>query len=458
MPSSRLLAALGLVTFLVPAALLVPTLAPAALAADSALLLAFLLDLRRARATRLEARRSWPQLLVQGAPAAVAVEVVAGGATRGARRPIVLRLREALHPGLAEGPRAMSAEIPPGGRLRWTLDLVPRRRGEHPIGPLTARVLGPWRLAWSERQLLAPEERPVFPQIRWEGRVGKLLALAQRRRLGQVSTRFQGTGSELYALRDYRPGDPLARVHWKATARFGRLIAREDTWERGGRLVVLLDCARAMASIDAARSKLDHALAATLALARVAVARGDVVTILAFSDRVERTVRVRSGGRETSAAYARLYDLEARLTEPAYDLAAEAACAVESRSATVVLMTSVVDPAAAELLRSALLRLERRHRPLLVNLEDPEIHALARQPPATAAQAFAQASCLEILLANRRLGRRLRRGGVRFVSTPADRLALETLAAYLARFRGGLEARPAGSGPRTAREPVLLPG
>jgi uncharacterized protein (DUF58 family) len=298
----------------------------------------------------------------------------------------------------------------------------------------------------------------VFPQVRWEGRVGKLLALAQRRRLGQVSTRFQGAGSELYALRDFRPGDPLTRIHWKATARFGRLVAREDTWERGGRLVVLLDCARAMASIDGVRSKLDHALAATLALARVAVARGDGVTVLAVSDRVERTVRVRSGGRGLAAAYAGLYDLEARLVEPAYDLAAEAALAVEPRSATVVLMTSVVDPASAELLRSALVRLERRHRPLLVNLEDPEIHALARRPPATPAEAFAQVSCLEILLANRRLGARLRRAGVRFVSTSADRLALETLAAYLARFRGRQEGAAAGRGTAAAREAELLPG
>lgn len=440
MPSSRLLSALGLAAFVLPVALLVPPVAPAVLVVDALLLVAFLVDLRRARATPIEAERRWPLLLVQGTPDELVVEVRSLG-----RRKAVLRLREALHPALAAAPARTRAELPPGGLLRWKVPLAPWRRGEHESGPATVRVLGPWGLAWSQRDLIGPERQRVFPQVRWQGRVGQLLALAQRRRLGWTPRRLQGAGTELYALRDYQPGDPLSRVHWKATARFGKLVAREDTWERGSRLVVLLDCARAMASMDGRRSKLDHALAASLALLRVAVGRGDAVTLVAFSDRVERSVRVRSAGREVSAAYAALYDLPARMVEPAYDLAAEAAFGVESRGATVVLLTSVVDPAAAELLRTAVLRLEHRHRPLLVNLEDPELHALAVSQPETPAEAFAQVSCLEILLANRRLAAELRRAGVRFVGTSADRLALETLSAYLEQLAG----RPgAGAGRR----------
>jgi uncharacterized protein (DUF58 family) len=156
-------------------------------------------------------------------------------------------------------------------------------------------------------------------------------------------------------------------------------------------------------------------------------------------------VRVRSGGRGVSLAYAALFDLEAELTEPAYDVAAESALEVESRGATVVLFASVVDLAAAELLRESLLRLGRRHRALFVNLEDPELRALADKAPDDPPQAFAQVASLEIQFANRRLAKHLRHGGIRVVNSPADRLALETLDAYLAMFRagmgGGLAAR-----------------
>jgi uncharacterized protein (DUF58 family) len=445
MPALRCFQLLGLITLLLVASFLDPRLAWAALALDVVLAVATIVDFRRAARVPLEASRTWPPLLVQEAPAEVAVTV-----STLAPHPVTVLLREGLHPALAEGPLRRQIEIPGSGRIAWTWPLLPRRRGEHRAAPLSARVLGPWKLAWAQRDLLPGNTGDtgntvrVFPQVRWDGKVGQLLALAQRRRMGQIPMRMHGVGTEPYALREYLPGDPIGKIHWKATARHGRPVTREDTWERSARLVILLDCARAMASMDGRRSKLDYAVAATLALTRVAAARGDQVTILAFADRVLRTVRVRSGGRGASLAYEALYDVEAQLTEPAYDLAAEAVFGVETRSATAVLFTSVVDLAAAELLRESLLRLGRRHRALLLNLEDPELRALAAAEPETPPQAFAQVASLEIQLANRRLARHLRRGGIRVVNTPADRLALEALEAYLAIYsRAASAAAPA---------------
>jgi uncharacterized protein (DUF58 family) len=438
MPAARTFQLLALITLLLVASFLDPRLAWAALGLDLAVAAAAVVDFRRAARTPLAASRSWPPLLVQETPAEVAMTVATS-----APRPVSLLLREGLHPALAEAPLRRRLEARGPGEIRWTWSLTPRRRGEHQTGPLTARVLGPWQLAWAQRELLPGETVRVYPQVRWEGRVGQLLVLAQRRRMGQIPLRMHGVGTEPYALREYLPGDPLSKIHWKATARHGRPVSREETWERSGRLIVLLDCARAMASMDGHRSKLDYAVAATLALTRVAAARGDQVTIVAFADRVLRTVRVRSGGRGAGLAYEALYDVEAQLDEPAYDLAAEAAFDVESRSATAVLFTSVVDLAAAELLRESLLRLGRRHRTLLLNLEDPELRRLATAAPDTPPQAFAQVASLEILLANRRLARHLRRGGIRVVSTPADRLALEALEAYLSVYRSAAAAVPA---------------
>jgi uncharacterized protein (DUF58 family) len=434
MPAARCFQLLGLATLLLVASFLDERLAWAALALDLAVAAAALVDFRRAARTPLAASRRWPTLLVQEAPAEVAVTLESA-----ARRPVTAILREGLHPGLAAGPLRRTAELREGA-LRWAYTLVPRRRGEHLAGPLTARVLGPWKLAWAQRDLLPAEPVRVYPQVRWDGQVGQLLALAQRRRMGQIPQRLHGVGTEPYALRLYLPGDPIAKIHWKATARHGRPVTREDTWERSARLVILLDCARAMASMDGRRSKLDYTVAATLALTRVAAARGDEVTVIAFADRVLRTVRVRSGGRGATLAYEALYDVEARLAEPAYDLAVEATFAVAPRSATAVLFTSVVDLAAAELLRESLLRLGGRHRALMLNLEDPELRTLAAGPPATPAAAFAAVASLEIQLANRRLARHLRRGGIRVINTPADRLALEALEGYLAIFRGAAAA------------------
>jgi uncharacterized protein (DUF58 family) len=433
-PAARCLQLLGLATALFIGAFLAPPLAALAVAMDAAIVGAVALDWQRARRTRLAATRRWPPLLVQGTPAEVVLAIESFSSRR--RRSATLLLREGLHPALAPQPLRRRVEVRPGQPWIWRYELVPRRRGEHELSPLTVRVLGPWGLAWAQRDLLAGERVRVYPQVRWEGRVGQLLIAAQRQRLGQVSLRQLGVGSEPYGLREYLPGDALAKVHWKATARHGRMISREDTWERGARLVVLLDCARTMAAMDGGRSKLDYSLAAALALTRVAAARGDQVSLIAFSDRIDRTVRVRSGARSARQAYAALFDLEARLTEPAYDLAVEAIGQIEARRSTAVLLTSVVDLAAAELLRESLLRLAGRHRPLLINLEDPELRRLAAAEPRTPVEAFAQVASLEIGLANRRLARHLQRGGIRVISSSADQLALQALEAYLALYRG----------------------
>jgi uncharacterized protein (DUF58 family) len=423
MPTPRLLRLALLLGLLLPIALLRPGLTPALLAGDVVLLGAFAFDLLRARGTRLAARRRLPSLLFQGAPAQVSVELEAPGVVR-------VQLREALHPALAPAP--LRAELSVAGAAAWSYELLPRRRGTCPMGPLTGRVIGPWGLAASQRELLPPARCSVYPQVRWEGAVGRLLVLAQRRQLGRSPMRHRGAGSETYGVREYRAGDPLAKVHWKATARHGRMLTREEAWERGVPLVILLDCGRAMHALeDSGRSKLDHALAAALALLRVAHSRGDSVSVIAFSDRVERVVRVSPSGSGTARAYAALYDLAPRMAEPAYDAAAAAVGEIARRRSTVLLFTSVVDLAAAELLREALSGLRRRHRVVLLNMLDPELDRLAREPPADVVASFAMSSALDILLENRSLARRLRRGGIDAVATPADRLAWDAISSWL---------------------------
>jgi len=418
---------LGGITAIIVGSLAIPPLLWLGLALDTALLAVAWIDARRAASIVIRAERAWPPLLTQGARADVRLKL--DGCPD---RDIEVRLREGLHPGLAEAPLRLHARLQAGAVRVWTLELRPRLRGRHTVAPLVARVLGPWGLAWAQRELLPAETRQVYPQVRWEGRAGRLLMLAHRHQLGQLSTSVGGESSEPYALREYLPGDPLRTIHWKATARHGRPITREEVLQAGARLVILLDCGRSMTTSCNGRSKLDHSLAAALALARVASARGDRVTIAAFADRMLRVVRVASSGRGLRQAYSRLFDLEARLVEPAYDVALQALPRIEPRRSTVVLLTSVADLAAAELLRDTLLQLELRHRPLLVNLEDEGIAGLARGIPEAVDEAFAKTSALQIVLANRLLARRLRRSGVRVVATPADRMTLATLDAYLA--------------------------
>ena len=258
--------------------------------------------------------------------------------------------------------------------------------------------------------------------------------------MGQIPQRMHGVGTEPYALREYLPGDPIAKIHWKATARHGRPVTREDTWERSARLVILLDCARAMASMDGRRSKLDYAVAATLALTRVAAARGDQVTVVAFADRVLRTVRVRSGGAgrpsPTRRSTTSRPDSPSRPTTWRSRRRSPSSRAAPRRCSSPRSSTSRRPSCCASRCCASAAATGR----CCSTWRTPSCGRSPPAAPATPAAAFAQVASLEIQLANRRLARHLRRGGIRVVNTPADRLALEALEGYLAIFRGAAAA------------------
>jgi uncharacterized protein (DUF58 family) len=442
-PARAALLAVGLLAPLLALAPLRPELPGVVLAADLAVLLGVVADWLLARRVGLRAKRRWPEVITQLHP-------TSGEAERGElelevllspprRRPVAVELHESLHPALARSPFRVRLRLERGRRL--AVPLAPSRRGVHRAGPLVARVRGPLALCWAQRTLLEAEPVAVYPRIRWGGRVGRLLALAQRHELGAVTLDRRGLGGELYAVRRYQPGDARSRVHWKATARRGYLVSREDAWERGRPLVVLLDCGRAMSTVEDGLTKLDHSLAASLALVRLAAGHGDHVTVIAFCDRIERTVRVRPGTAGLALAYRQLYDLAPRPVEPLYDQAAETVLQLTLPRSTVLLLTSLVDLATAEILHAALSRLRRRHRPVLITLEDASVRRLAEEPPGGPAEAYAKLASLEILLRNRQLAADLRRHGIPAVAAPADRLALESLEIYLEMLRPGAAAR-----------------
>src|SRR5919112_2661816 len=58
---------------------------------------------------------------------------------------------------------------------------------------------------------------------------------------GQMEAERRGAGHDLHSLREYQPHDDVRHIHWKATARQGRLVVREFTAEDERRVHVVLD-------------------------------------------------------------------------------------------------------------------------------------------------------------------------------------------------------------------------
>ena len=85
-----------------------------------------------------------------------------------------------------------------------------------------------------EQNLIVLPRRYALPALALPG--------GRRYQQGGVSLASSvGDSEEFIGLRDYRPGDPLQRVHWKSFARLGRPVVREYQDEYFERYALILD-------------------------------------------------------------------------------------------------------------------------------------------------------------------------------------------------------------------------
>jgi uncharacterized protein (DUF58 family) len=102
--------------------------------------------------------------------------------------------------------------------------------------------------------------------------------LAQRRTL-----QF-GAGIEFADHREYTPGDDLRYLDWNVYARHGDLLLKRFQEEEDLHVYFLLDCSRSMGFGEPA--KFDLARQVTAALAYIALADLDRISVVAFADRI----------------------------------------------------------------------------------------------------------------------------------------------------------------------------
>ncbi len=175
--------------------------------------------------------------------------------TPGCRSEIVLQLRsrcrrltqpalgeDQLSDGLGGATRFFVPALAPNqcGQARYLL--CPARRGLQVLGPLTVRYVDPFGLATSTDICGEVDEVVVVPPIvaltgRSSGAGGEL---------GAMSTpRLSGVHGEVdAAIRQYRRGDDLRRIHWPVTAHRGALMVRQEAHPTLHRAVIFLDPSR----------------------------------------------------------------------------------------------------------------------------------------------------------------------------------------------------------------------
>ena len=196
-----------------------------------------------------------------------------------ARGTSVLRLGDTVGRGHADHRRdsvGLSVAPIPSGATRDAGYRYPgRTRGIHAIGPLEVEVEDPFSLASSRIMIPSRTALVVLPRT-WP--LDPLPStLGDEPDDGTSATISRSNSDEEFAsLRAYEPGDDIRRIHWRSTARTGRLVVQQydQPWQR--RTTVVVDTRRQ--AHDAA--SFERAVAAAASVVELAARTGELIRLV----------------------------------------------------------------------------------------------------------------------------------------------------------------------------------
>ncbi|WP_062072760.1 DUF58 domain-containing protein [Demequina sediminicola] len=176
------------------------------------------------RRTQVE-RSTEPTTFTAGKPGTVSVAITPRGRTIAARMAIrIINVTEQATPEVTGHGNHRAVVERTDHATTLTYAVTPTTRGQWQLGPTVSHSTDPWGLITADAPLAGTNTVIVHPHT--EDLSATIAPLE-----GSLSHRSRGAhtqGSDDAALREYRVGDDLRRVHWSSSARRGAVLVRTD--------------------------------------------------------------------------------------------------------------------------------------------------------------------------------------------------------------------------------------
>ncbi|HEV2579014.1 MAG TPA: DUF58 domain-containing protein [Acidobacteriaceae bacterium] len=370
------------------------------------------------------------------------------------------RVVDDLHPALIASPEAQRIEVFPREEAVSSQTIWPGERGDFALGKVYVRYRGAlglierWTAAEPVTASGAAQRVRVFPAHEdSRGRAAFFLLRARQIELQRRKLQLRGTGREFESLRDFQQGDEMRSISWTATARRGKLVARQFTAERSQQVWVVLDAGRLSRTAFQLRrggpelvgetvmerdrahrmtvTQLDQATTAAVMLAQVVSGSGDKFAMLAYGREVKQALPPGAGVVHTRLLLDLLSQTRADAAEADHLNAVARLKMLQRRRGLMVWITELVDSAGRPELVTAASELVRRHLVVLVLLKHPELEELAARVPKAREEMFHTAAAQEMLERRRETIAHLERQGVLIVETTAEEVGARAVSQYL---------------------------
>lgn len=214
----------------------------------------------RTRFTLRCVRRVEPGRVQVGAPAQVVLELenVSYLPTG------LLLLEDDLPYALGGRPRFMLDRVRPGQTRQVRYQVRSELRGRYRLGPLRLRLTDPFGLIEFSRSFTATDRLVVVPVVQPLPPVR--ISGAWNSGGGSVARAVAIRGEDDAATREYWHGDDLRKVHWRSTARAGKLMVRREERPWQSTATLLLDTRATAHRGDGPTSSLEWAISAVASI------------------------------------------------------------------------------------------------------------------------------------------------------------------------------------------------
>ena len=185
---------------------------------------------------RLSSSRSIvPSRTPVGQPATIVLRVT----NRAEQRSGLLQLDDSVPHVLGQHARFVVDRLAPGASVELSYEVKSALRGRFAIGPLRLKLSDPFGLVERSRGFAATDILTFVPVVHPLPGVGLGGAYSTGGESSSRSVSIQGEDDA--ATREFRSGDDLRKVHWRSTARIGKLMVRREEQPWQTRSAMLLD-------------------------------------------------------------------------------------------------------------------------------------------------------------------------------------------------------------------------
>lgn len=314
--------------------------------------------------------------------------------------------------------------------------VVPKRRGLSTFDKayvLMTSKYGFWEFIYRLGPLTESKVYPDFSAISHSFIFGVEQAM---RNMGAHIAKRKGEGMEFNQLREFREGDTLKQVDWKATAKIGTPISREYQEEKDQNVVFLLDCSRRMRAMENNLSYFDYALNALLMSSYIALDKGDAVGVMTFSGEPSWLPPIK-GKSSINTVLNHLYDLETSTQSSDYVSAAEGLLVKHRKRSLVVLITNVRDEDNEDL-QKAVEILRHQHLIMVVALQERLLEQVDDMPVNDLDQTMLYAGTKHFEQSRKKMLALLKAKGVSVVDATHKNIHIQLVTEYLRLKQYGL--------------------